>query len=571
VTLTHDHDTSGPDLDPAPTSSVPLPVPSPRRKIRRRGIGRRGIGRREIRRREIRRREIRRGPGHRARPLLTPPLRWRVLVATLGAILLTVCSGMALGVVTWSPSGLGLRFRSEPLGPPVVTGLDGVWPGGPARSVPLAVQNTQPSAFEMSTVVADLTGLPAGCPASAWRVAAPELLPTVPARSEVTVPLPVSLTADAPETCQGMTLRFPVRIDGLRHPLPRTGAADADAGSGDGSSSAAPGVEASGAPGDGAASLLPHSLTATATVAAARLGSPGGTVSVQGTQVEIVPTRPGGGPVPARYDVDLLGPDDRRTVVCAGTTGACVDHDVPPATARRYLVTAWVGSAWHQVSRPLAAWTPPPAPTLAFAADRSAGSTLLVTARGAASAYDVELSADGTPFHRARVAAGSPLTQRVLTPDFDPGRHRLVATARFHSWRAPSATLTVTVRGDGVPEPGPSEEPLPLSSDPPSPSPGPPTVPLPSSSTLSDPARTTTPPSSTVRTGPVTRPAPAPPQQPIDETPPAATDGPAGHGDDVVVPPVPPVLPVLPVLPAPGAGRAGGGPSHPAVAKAGMS
>ena len=207
----------------------------------------------------------------------------------------------------------------------------------------------------------------------------------------------------------------------------------------------------------------------------------------------------------------MLGSGDRRTEVCTATSNSCVDHDVPAAAARRYLVTAWVGVAWHQTGRPLTVWTAPPAPTLAFAdGDGADASTLVVTASGAVSDYDVDLFADGTPFHPTRVSAGVGTSRTVAAPGFGAGHHRLVAVSRFHGWRASSATLTVAVSSDGVAEPGPSEAPVPVSSDSPSDSAAPPTAPLPTSSSPAIPTRTSAPPVVVVKTGPVVRPAPAP-------------------------------------------------------------
>lgn len=535
VTLTHDNP-SGPDLRETPPSSpTTTPAeptttsPSPRtrggtrRSARRRlragapqplfPAPARGRGQRSAARRGPGLRGPGpRGPGHRARLPLRPTLRWRVLVATLGAILLTVCSGMALGVVTWTSSGLGLNFRSAPQPPPLVAGADGVWPGGPARSIPLTVQNTEATAFEITDVRPDLTTLPATCPAHVWQVAVPELLSTVPARSEVTVPLPVSLREDAPETCQGVTVRFPVRIDGLRHPRPLSGAGVAGGSSGD---AAGGGTAASGV----AAPWSEH-LTATATVTAARLGGPSGTVNVREGGIEIAPTRPAKGPTPARYDVQVLGSGTQRIDLCVGTPGPCIDHDAPKAAARRYLVTARLGTRWRQAGRPLTAWTPPPAPGLAFAdGDRSAAPALVLTASGAASEYDIEVAADGMPFHRAVVAAGRPLSQIVPAPRLGHGRHRLTASALFHAWRAPSATLRLTISANGVTAPGPTEEPPPVTdgTDLTTPAGGPPVVPLPTSSTATPPTRTSPPPSTTIRRSTAARPVQAPPMPSIEE------------------------------------------------------
>jgi hypothetical protein len=493
VTVTHDQ-------SPAPSVHDVLPVgpTPPHRKDRRRA------------RRRERRLE---------RAARRPTLRWRVLVATVGAIVLTVCSGMALGVVSWTPSGLSLSFGGSPKASPVVAGTAGVYPSGPAGSISLTVQNSAAAAFEITAVRADLAGLSAGCPGAAWDVGVPGLLPTVPARSEVALPLPVSLRADAPDSCQGATVRFPVRIEGLRHPAVVRSSESAALASPTPSSDAA------------TTAVTPEFLDTTATVTAARLGTPGGTVTLRGGRPEIVPVHPASGPAPTGYEVELLGTGNRASVVCPSAAAApCLDAAAPPAAERRYVVAARLGAHWHRSSPSLQAWTPPPVPSVDLAdGSRPTGTALRLTAAGAASGYDVDVIADGgSPFHTAHVAAGTPLDQTVSAPHLAAGPHRLVAVARYHGWRAPSAGLHLTVSGEGVATPGPSEAPEPVSVEPgpttvptSMPTGAPPVVSVPTRTTAAAPTRATSVPSGTSRqpstvtkqtaAGPPQVPVPAPP------------------------------------------------------------
>lgn len=555
VTLTHD------DL-PVPDTSTTADsrIPDPRSPLQYRPITRRGghnRPRRALRpsipaRRDPRRRDVHRA-GARTRPhrrRATPTLGWRLFVATLGALLLVLVSGMALGIVTVSPSGLGLRFNDAAQPPVLVTGTDGIYPGGGPHSVSLTVRNTVASAFEISKVSAALGGLPASCPASVWRIEAPELMPTVPARSEVTVPLPVALTADAPDACQGLTVRFPVTLDGLRHPL-ASGTAPA---TGTGTS-----VEADAAEPGRTPNLRPERLESIAVVTTARLGSPGGTLSVRGGQVSVLPSPATSGPVPTSYDVETLDGAGRTGTICTAVAGQCLDRRSPPAAARQYLVTARVGAHWRRRSPTLHAWTPPPTPALRFGGG-SAPSELVVTASSGDRGYEIALYADGaiTPFHTLRTAAGSSLHEAVDLPDLGVGTHSFVAVSRFHGWRAPSGTLRLTVSNGGNSTPQPPDEPAPITSDsahPPLTTSGPP-VPVPPTASVPTAAPSSRTTRATARSTVVRAPAPAaPPHEtlpdlmtstprrqgpaPVMPAPPTASIGPAGQAPPIPVPTLP--------------------------------
>jgi hypothetical protein len=433
-----------------------------------------------------------------------------------GAVLLVVVSGMALGIVSVSPSGLRLRLGSPTGQSRPVAGADGVHPGGTPQTVPVTVRNASAEAFEISGVRADLSGLPGSCPAPAWRVGQPEILSTVPARSEVTVPLPVSLTVEAPTTCQGVTARFPVILEGIRH--------------GAGAQTSAT-VRRTGQAAGRPPAPRRESLTAEAVVRAGRLGSPGGTLSVRNAVLGIAPSPPARGPVPSSFDVEALDGSDRRSPVCMATTGLCLDRKAAAAAPRRYVVTARLGLNWRQESAVLQAWSPPPAPDLRFSDGTT--SALVLTARGGTSAYSVVVHLDGAvaPFHTARVTADSTLTEIVKLPALDAGTHRIVAVSRFHGLRAPSATLHVAVSRGGDPTPRLPDEPAGVSSDP------------------ANPSLTTSGPAGPAPSGPKTvTTTPRPPHAPVRHAPPQE---PLPEGRRTAPPVADPngVSPVTPVVP----------------------
>jgi hypothetical protein len=352
---------------------------------------------------------------------------WRAFVVVTGALVLVVCSGMALGIVTVGPDGLGLDLGG-PAGAKV-PGVDGVYPGGSAVQVPVVVRNENPAGFEVTRVEADLSGLPARCPAASWRLFAPGLLPTLSGRSEVTLALPVGLSEDAPDSCQGLTARLPVRVRGLRHPSPTSSPSARSAGS--------------------AGALVPDTLDGQAVVTVATLGTPTASLAVRGSQIGVLAGRPSGGPAPSGYDViDVTGTG--RTTLCSATATGCADRSAGPAADRSYLVRARLGRQWVRDSAPVRGWTPPPRPLLEFSAGGRSPAFGL-QAGAAAGDYEVALSADGasTPFRTVRVPAGSDLGVTVAGPAFGAGTHRVVAVAQFRGWRVPSATVRLTVAPSG--------------------------------------------------------------------------------------------------------------------------
>jgi hypothetical protein len=374
-----------------------------------------GAGRPSARRRRVRR-------GH---------LAWRIFVCVVGAILLVICSGMALGIVTvgGSDGSLNAPQVDQPVPSAVaVTGLDGVYPGGAARAVPVTVRNRADVPFEITAVRPDLSWLRSGCPASAWRIAVAGGLPTVAAGAQATVSLPVALAASAPNGCQSVRISVPVIIEGRRLA---------------GAASATPAPTLS-APGSAAGPSAAATITSAAVITTATLGSPRVGLQAQGSQVVLQVTRAASGPAPDGYEVDVLSPAGAPSPLCALTTGRCQDS-APAAADRTYLATAHLAEHWVRQAAPLQTWTAPPVPHLAFVDDgQPSASALLLDAAGAENVYDVSLYLDGAgePFQTQRVPAGAGVSVIVEPPGYGAGDQRIVAVAVFHGRRAYD-TLTV--------------------------------------------------------------------------------------------------------------------------------
>ncbi|HEX2806994.1 MAG TPA: hypothetical protein VHN80_12580, partial [Kineosporiaceae bacterium] len=426
----------GPHSDPLPASEQRTPFPAPGRPALERRRGRRRRGR----------------------------LLWRIFVAVVGAIALVVCSGMALGIVSVGNTGSALD------GPPgadqpapsaeAVPGLDGVYPGGAARSVPVTVHNEADVPFEITAVRPELSGVPARCPAAAWRIAVSAALPTVPPGGRSTVSLPVTLAPGAPDGCQSITVTVPVIIEGLQHR--DAGAAEAGPTP---SVDVPPSLQVPPSP---EATATPATIRSAAAITTATLGSPVTSLAVRGSQVAVSVGRPASGPAPDGYQVDVLAASGRRSLCRPTAPGSCVDS-VPAAADRSYLAAARLGEHWVREAPTKQAWTAPPAPQLSFTdGDQPSDSALTLDAAGGANGYDVALYVDGSgsPFHTERVAAGARLSLIVEPPGYGPGKHRIVAVSSFHGRRTSSRTLRLTTTTDVEPT-----SPFTVAPEPPGPTP----------------------------------------------------------------------------------------------------
>ena len=357
-----------------------------------------------------------------------------------GTALLLTTTGLVLGVMGVPPGGLwhsGTGGAADP-----VAGVAGLFPGGPAQQVSITVSNTAPSSFEITDVRPDLSALPLACPASAWHADPPDQLPTVAAHAQATVTVPVSLVTDAPDSCQGLSLRLPVRVHGLRHPQPAAASTAPAAARGQALGAAL------GAGAGPAVELRETSADADARLTTATLGTPEVSLTAAGEVLVLTPRRPAGGPVPAAWTVEALAPDGTRARLLP-ESGTYPDRLAPAAAQRRYVVTATLGSRWQRPSAPLTTSTPPPRPTLTAARAADGRAELRLTVGVGAQRYQVGLFRDGAsaPFRVVAVEAGTAGEQPVELPPSGGAEHRVVSVARFGPWQVTSVTATVPASG----------------------------------------------------------------------------------------------------------------------------
>lgn len=90
----------------------------------------------------------------------------------------------------------------------------GLYPGAPATTIPVMIHNGSDIPVDIEAISPHLQNLPSSCPASAWQITSPQSLPTIAPSATATVDLAVTMTPDAPTTCQGVTLDVPVTVEG---------------------------------------------------------------------------------------------------------------------------------------------------------------------------------------------------------------------------------------------------------------------------------------------------------------------------------------------------------------------
>lgn len=355
-------------------------------------------------------------------------------VAGLAALVLI--GGVSLGIAVTSHGPLGIVDLDAPASSTApVAGIDGLAPGGPARVVRLPVPNPGNGPLTLTGLVPQLAGLPAACPAGAWRITLPSRLPVLPGPAPAhagpaggsgtpapdpgpaTVPLTAALTADAPESCQALAVPLHVTVAAT------TGGA-------------------------------PTSIDSVVTLATARLGGPGALVSVTGGQVRVLPSPPVLGPAPTGYTVDALNPDGTRTRICPTVSlDPCLDTAFPRAVRRGYLVTAHAGSAWQRDAAAVQVWTPPPTPLLTPAGGSAAigpAPALTLAAPPAAGGYRLTVTVDGGEVFQQEVTAEIALDRTVRLPGSRPGRHVAVAVATVHGTSISSVPLTFRIAASGA-------------------------------------------------------------------------------------------------------------------------
>jgi hypothetical protein len=137
-------------------------------------------------------------------------------VAGLAMLGITVTGGMAVAAsMTGEGRGSGsASVAKASLVTLTATPVTGVYPGGPASTVTVTVQNAARRPLVISGLAPDPDALPPECGGQYWLVDAPTELPIVPARGSVDVQVSVGLALDAPDTCQGVDAAIPFTLTG---------------------------------------------------------------------------------------------------------------------------------------------------------------------------------------------------------------------------------------------------------------------------------------------------------------------------------------------------------------------
>jgi hypothetical protein len=162
-------------------------------------------------------------PRRRGRPLARSGAQLVVAVGALG----TLGAGAAGAINAISAAGAGGSIATVTAPVTVTAQLAGsthragatggpwLFPGGPALQLPVDVRNPGDVRFTVRQLVPDATVFPIGCPLSAWSVRTPDALPTVSAGGSASVTVVISLLTQAPESCQGATVRFPLTVESV--------------------------------------------------------------------------------------------------------------------------------------------------------------------------------------------------------------------------------------------------------------------------------------------------------------------------------------------------------------------
>lgn len=96
-----------------------------------------------------------------------------------------------------------------------MTSVPEVHPGGAPQPVEVTLTNPNPRGYRLTGLDAVVESLPAACPAGAFSVRAAASLPTLAARTSVTVRVGVTLARDAPAACQDARGMLALRLQGV--------------------------------------------------------------------------------------------------------------------------------------------------------------------------------------------------------------------------------------------------------------------------------------------------------------------------------------------------------------------
>jgi hypothetical protein len=252
---------------------------------------------------------------------------WRhvLIVAGAGLFALTIVAPAlgggrdASGLPPAGPSGAEASWTgASPAGmPPAIRGTEGLVPGGPGVWLALGSDNTSPWSEPLRGIPSPPRGLVAvepdssrlarDCPASVWQA--------VTVQAETTPNVKISLTAAAPDGCQGFHATLPLTVTGP------------------------------------AGERIPVSTVVPVTVAV--LATPGISVHGEDGQVTVLPIAPTSGPVPTGYTVEVREPHGEWIPRCtAPVATACTLPGAGGTLQRSYRVTARFHE-WKRSSAPV--------------------------------------------------------------------------------------------------------------------------------------------------------------------------------------------------------------------------
>jgi hypothetical protein len=102
------------------------------------------------------------------------------------------------------------RQLTGPGGTPLtgVTGVHGLFPGGPAVAVEFEVRNPGGTPLNVQQLVPVPDSFSAACPPTVWGIDPPLALPSIPAHQAATVVVQVALKAHALDACRWAASRF---------------------------------------------------------------------------------------------------------------------------------------------------------------------------------------------------------------------------------------------------------------------------------------------------------------------------------------------------------------------------
>lgn len=146
--------------------------------------------------------------------------RRRIVLArrqTIAAVVIAGSIGMgstaAFAYFTVPGHGTGTGTVIAPRVTMTAGATSGLYPGA-ERKLPVVIDNASSLPFAVTSVDGAAASPSSGCPASAIKVSLPSPAPTVAASSKATVDVLLTMSADAPDACQGSTPSLRLTVAG---------------------------------------------------------------------------------------------------------------------------------------------------------------------------------------------------------------------------------------------------------------------------------------------------------------------------------------------------------------------